>query len=134
MLVKDLMTVNPITVPPEEDVYYGFYLIKKHNIRQLPVVSNEGLIGIVTERDLRMLIEKPPVKIKSVMSTNLYTVTEDTTVESAANLIKARKINALPVVNDENTLVGIITVNDILGGILELMNANSKSSETSPSH
>lgn len=121
MTVKDLMTVNPVTVPEDEDVHYGFYLLKKNNIRQLPVVSNEGLVGIVTERDLRMLIEKPPVKIKSAMSTNMAIVAENTTLEAAAELIRERKINALPVIDAENRLVGIITVTDIIGGFLDMI-------------
>jgi len=122
MTVKELMTKNPITVSPEEDVNYAFYLLKKYDIRQLPVVSDEGMIGIVTERDLRMLIEKPPIKIRSAMSTNVFKVNEDTPAESAAKLIQERKINALPVVDDENQLVGIITVTDILGGLIKLIN------------
>lgn len=122
MTVKELMTKNPITVPPEEDVNYAFYLLKKYDIRQLPVVSDEGMIGIVTERDLRMLIEKPPIKIRAAMSTNVFKVNEDTPAESAAKLIQERKINALPVVDDENQLVGIITVTDILGGLIEMIN------------
>ncbi len=122
MTVKELMTKNPITVSPEEDVNYAFYLLKKYDIRQLPVVSDEGMIGIVTERDLRMLIEKPPIKIRSAMSTNVFKVNEDTPAESAAKLIQERKINALPVVDDENQLVGIITVTDILGGLIEMIN------------
>ena len=129
MTVKELMTNNLITVPPEEDVIYAFYLLKKHDIRQLPVVADEGLVGIVTERDLRMLIEKPPIKIRSAMSTNVFKVNENTPAESAAQLIREKKINALPVVNDENQLVGIITVTDILGGLIDMIDSDgSKSS------
>lgn len=126
MEVKELMTKNLVTVQPDEDVNYAFYLLKKYDIRQLPVVSSEGLIGIVTERDLRMLIEKPPIKIRSAMSTNVFKVSDNTSAVSAARLIQERKINALPVVNDENQLVGIITVTDILGGLIELLNGDLK--------
>lgn len=120
MLVKNCMTKKPVTISPEEDVQFGFYLLKKHDVKQLPVTDNGNLLGIITERDLRMVIEKGyGIKIESTMSTNLYTVKENTSIESAAKLIQERKFNALPVINNNNKLVGIITVTDILGGILE---------------
>ena len=118
MNVKDIMTTNPVTVPPDEDVYYAFYLLKKHNIRQLPVVSDNTLIGIVTERDLRMLIERPPVKIRSAMSTNVFNIDENASLITAARQIQERKINALPVLSGDNRLVGIITVTDVLSALI----------------
>ena len=121
MTVSELMTKNPITVSPDEDVNFGFYLLKKHDIRQLPVVENDKLLGIVTERDLRMLIEKPPIKIRSAMSTNIYKVTENASVQTAARIVQEKKINALPVLNDANKIVGIITVTDILEGLLQML-------------
>lgn len=119
MLVKDCMTKDPISISETEDVQYGFYLMKKHNIRQLPVTNNGYILGIVTERDLRMLIEKEyGIKIESAMSTNLKTVPESYSIEAAAEIIHDNKINALPVVNEKDILVGIITVTDILEGLL----------------
>lgn len=118
MTVKQIMTRNPVTVPPDEDVYYAFYLLKKHDIRQLPVVSDNELLGIVTERDLRMLIERPPVKISSAMSTNVVKIDENESLIAAARQIQEKKINALPVLSGDNRLVGIITVTDVLSALI----------------
>ncbi len=122
MLVKDCMTRDPITISETEDVQYGFYLMKKHNIRQLPVTNNGYILGIVTERDLRMLIEKEyGIKIESAMSTNLQTITEKDCVETAARIIHDYKFNALPVVDKKDILVGIITVVDVIEGLLNII-------------
>jgi CBS domain-containing protein len=122
MLVKDCMTKDPITISAREDVQYGFYLLKKHNIRQLPVTNNGYILGIITERDLRTVIEKEyGIKIESAMSTNLQTITEDDPLETAAKIIHDKKYNALPVVNKKDILVGIITVTDVIEGLLNII-------------
>ncbi|NIP31004.1 MAG: CBS domain-containing protein [Candidatus Dadabacteria bacterium] len=122
MLVKECMTKDPITISLKEDVQYGFYLLKKHNIRQLPVTNNGYILGIVTERDLRMLIEKEyGIKIESAMSTNLKTISQDKSIETAAQIIHDNKFNALPVVDGKDMLVGIITVTDVLQGLLKVL-------------
>lgn len=132
MLVKDCMTKNPITISEHEDVQYGFYILKKHDIRQLPVTNNGNILGIITERDLRMVIEKEyGIKIKSAMSTNLQTITKEDSVEKAAQIIHDNKYNALPVVDKEDMLVGIITVTDIIEGLLNVIN-NEKNVKVKP--
>lgn len=122
MLVKDCMTKDLITISAREDVQYGFYLLKKHNIRQLPVTNNGNILGIITERDLRMIIEKEyGIKIESAMSKNLQTIIEDDSIETAAKIIHDNKYNALPVVNKKDILVGIITVTDVIEGLLNII-------------
>ncbi|HSG32729.1 MAG TPA: CBS domain-containing protein [Thermodesulfobacteriota bacterium] len=123
MLVKECMTKDPITISTDEDVQYAFYILKKHDIKQLPVTNNGYILGIVTERDLRMLIEKEyGIKIESAMSTNLQTISEDDRIEKAAQIIHYKKYNALPVVDNTDKLVGIITVTDIIEGLLTIIN------------
>lgn len=123
MLVKECMTKDPITISTDEDVQYAFYILKKHDIKQLPVTNNGYILGIVTERDLRMLIEKEyGIKIESAMSTNLQTISEDDRIEKAAQIIHYKMYNALPVVDNTDKLVGIITVTDIIEGLLTIIN------------
>ena len=98
MLVKDCMTKDLITISAREDVHYGFYLLKKHNTRQLPVTNNGYILVIITERDLRMVIEKEyGINIESTMSKYLHTITEYDAIETAAKIIHDNKYNALPV-------------------------------------
>lgn len=123
MLVKDCMTAKPITIEPTEDVQYAFFLLKKHEIKQLPVIEDGKLIGIITERDLRMVIEKEyGIKIRSAMSTNIQTINENDNLEIAAETLIKRNFNALPVLDDKGELVGIIAATDIISGLLNIIN------------
>jgi acetoin utilization protein AcuB len=132
MLVKDCMTKDPITISTTEDVQYGFYLLKKHDIRQMPVTNNGNILGIITERDLRMVIEKEyGINIESAMSKNLQTIIEDDSIETAAKIIHDNKYNSLPVVDKGGQLVGIITVTDVIEGLLNIIN-NEKHIEVKP--
>jgi CBS-domain-containing membrane protein len=122
MFVKDCMTPNPITVAPDEDVKNAFNLLNIHAFRQVPIVKDEQLVGIVTDRDLRVAVtrENHPV-VANVMSPKPVTISEDSTIEEAAQIICGHKFNALPVLSKKGKLVGIITVTDILNGLLNLL-------------
>ena len=123
MLVKDFMTSNPMTVAPGDDIKVVFSEFLDNEIRQAPVAELEKLVGIVTDRDLRMaLIENkstPALTVNSVMTKDPVSVTEDTTIENAARIIIEKKYNALPVVNNENQLTGILTTTDIIKGFID---------------
>ena len=121
MLVKNCMSTYPVTVTPEKEVKDAFHLLKKHSIRQVPVVKDGKLLGIVTDRDLRVALVRPELTVEAFMSTDPVTVIEDSTVEEAARIIRSRKFNALPVASKKGELVGIITVTDILDGLLNLL-------------
>lgn len=132
MLVKNWMKRNPITVEPEMGVKSAFSLLKKHGIRQLPVVKDGVLVGIVTDRDLRKPEPAVPslwdesyriedsFRVGDIMNMEVITVTEDTPIEEAASLLLKHKINGLPVISRAGKLSGIITTSDILGAFLRL--------------
>lgn len=121
MLVRNCMTPDPVTIEPEENVRDAFYLLRKHGFRQFPVVRDGRLIGIVTDRDLRLALFRPELKVADVMTQRSITVSEDTTLEKAARIIRDKKFNALPVISRDGRLVGILTVTDILDGFLNLL-------------
>jgi len=127
MLIKDCMTFCPLSVPPDTDVKVTFNLLKERGFRQFPVVKDSRLVGIVTDRDLRAAIaQENPLIVADVMSPNPVTISEDKTVEEAAQIIHDRKFNALPVISTRGELVGIITVTDILNGLLNLLGFHRK--------
>jgi acetoin utilization protein AcuB len=121
MYVRNCMTLDTISIKPSEDVNFAIHLLKKHGFRQLPVIKNDLLLGIVTDRDLRGVLNQPNLPIESVMTPQPITISEDATVESAAQIIRSRKINALPVISKGDKIVGIITVTDILDGLINLL-------------
>jgi acetoin utilization protein AcuB len=129
MQVADYMHTTPITVPPEETMRRASERMWSNNIRHLPVVNATGkLVGILTDRDIRQasasnephlatyewtaLLEK--LTVQEVMTRQVTTVRRHTPVTEAAQLLVEKKFGCLPVVRDENTLEGIITVTDLL--------------------
>jgi IMP dehydrogenase len=109
------MIVNPITLNPENRIFEALKLVKEKKISGLPIVDKSGkLKGILTNRDIRFT-SNVEQKIKDLMTTkNLITVRENITMEEAKKLLHINKIEKLPVVNDENLLIGLITLKDIM--------------------
>lgn len=109
------MILDPVTLKVDATVRDAHHLMRTHKIGGIPVVDdNMQLIGIATNRDLRFEANygKP---IKEVMtSENLITAPAGTTLDQARDILQQHKIEKLPVVDDHNTLVGLITYKDIL--------------------
>ncbi len=124
MLIREIMTPNPVTISPDESIDDAFQTLLKKRFRQAPVVENGKLVGIVTDRDLRMAIFQSYVgsslNVRDVMRFDPITISADAEVEKAARIICEKKFNALPVVSATGGLVGIVTTTDILKGILNL--------------
>ncbi len=108
------MIIDPVTLPKDAKVIDAKNNMREHSIGGIPIVDdNHKLIGIVTNRDLRF--EKNDDRpISEVMtSSNLVTVGEGTSLQQAEVILQENKIEKLPVVDKENTLVGLITFRDI---------------------
>ncbi len=118
------MTPNPVTITPDESIDDAFQTLLKKRFRQAPVVEGGKLVGIVTDRDLRMAIFQSYVgsslNVRDVMRFDPVTISADAEVEKAARIICEKKFNALPVVSGTGGLVGIVTTTDILKGVLNL--------------
>ena len=135
MLVKGWMTNNLITVSEDTPMMRASIIMKENNFRCLPVLDKKGkLVGIVTDRDLRdaspskattldvhelnYLIST--ISLKDIMSRDPVYVRPDETVEFAAILMLENKISSLPVINDNNNLIGIITQTDIFKALINI--------------
>ena len=118
MLVRNCMTKRPITVGPEEPLAAARALLDTHTIRQLPVVSDETLVGIVTDRDLRSARAKAR-RVGDVMTAKVQVIAPEMFVDEAARRLRRRRIGALPVV-DNGRLVGILTTADVLDAFVDL--------------
>ena len=127
MLVENWMSKDVVTVDVNDSMQDGTRLLKKHNIRGLPVIENGKLVGIVTDRDLKRasasdattleihellyLISK--IKVKEIMTKNPITLSVDSTIDEAAEVLLDNKITGAPVIDDSGKVVGIITQTDI---------------------
>ena len=109
------MILDPVTLPVDAVVKDALMLMKEYGIGGIPVVkNNKELVGIVTHRDLRFErnMDKP---ISEVMTRdNLITSREFISFEIAAEILQKHRIEKLPVVDDHNRLVGLITYKDII--------------------
>jgi acetoin utilization protein AcuB len=123
MKVKNWIHGKPITIGRLVLVQDAVELMKKHNIRHLPVIEDDELVGFVTESDLKQfsfpsMVEDIPVH--QVMITNPITISVNTGIDVAAKIIHDNKIGGLPVLND-GRLVGVITASDVLSAFIEVM-------------
>ena len=128
MTVAELMTANPVTVAPSDTLETAHRKMEAGGFRQIPVVDQNKLVGILTDRDTRQhLGQLAHTRVDAVMSRHPFSVHASTPVERAAHLLAANKISSLPVV-DDNRLVGIITASDMLRALEALLGASSPNS------
>lgn len=105
---------NPFSLTPEHHVYDAEALMAKYRISGVPIVDEDKkLVGILTNRDLRF-VHDFAIKIKEVMThEQLVTAPVGTTLQEAEVILQKHKIEKLPIVDESNTLKGLITIKDI---------------------
>jgi acetoin utilization protein AcuB len=135
MLVRDRMSTPAVTVRANTPFQDALKVMRDRHFRRLPVVNKKGkLVGIVSERDLlhaapssatslsvwevHYLLAK--LQVKEIMTKEVITTTPDTPVEDAARLMVTHKIGGLPVVDEHNDVVGVITETDIFETFVEM--------------
>jgi IMP dehydrogenase len=107
------MIQNPITLSPHQTVREALEVMRKYSISGIPIVNQENLVGILTNRDLRFQ-PNLDLHISKVMTTgNLITVPVGTTLEEAEVILQKHRIEKLPVVDKNGKLRGLITFKDI---------------------
>ncbi len=128
MLVRDLMTEAPETIDAEQRVADAAFVMRTRNIRHLPVVRDGKLVGMLSDRDVfgwltpRIATEDEQegeaeslyYLIEDVMSDAPAVIESGAPAWEAADLMVARRISALPVVDGEGALVGIVSVVDFV--------------------
>jgi len=139
MLVKNWMSKNVITVYVDDTMQDAMKLLKEHDIRMLPVMKKNRLVGIVTDRDLKqasasdattlevheLLYLLTKIKVKDIMTKDPITVPPDYTVEETAQVLLENKISGAPVVDDSGQIVGTITQTDLFRVLISLTGVGS---------
>jgi acetoin utilization protein AcuB len=135
------MASPAVTIAPDTPFQDAVRLMREHGFRRLPVVSKHGeLVGIVSERDLLHAAPSPAtslsvwemnyllwkLKIDELMTHKVVSVSPDTPIEEAAHLMVDRKVGGLPVVDDQNHVVGVITETDIFRAFVEMLGSGEK--------
>ena len=130
MIAKNFMRHPVFTIAPDAGLDRALVIMRTQRIRHLPVVdANHEMIGLITDRDLRISMEElqgpsnspkglylPALtKVKSVMKTNVITAHLETPAAEATKKMLDNKIGCLPVLeNGSNKVIGIITETDML--------------------
>ncbi len=139
MLVRKWMTPNPHRVQASDPISEAIRVMKENNIRHLPVMEGDRLVGIVSDRDLKefnpskattldvyelhYLLSKATVA--DAMRKDPLRVAPDDTIEKAALLMHDNKIGCLPVVEADGTLVGILTQEDVFEALVRVTGART---------
>jgi len=114
--IEECMAPTPIVIAPDEPSTAARELMAANHVRHLPVVSDEELVGLVSIRDLDLLDQilfDRPVKVRDVMTKEVYAVSPDTNLRTVALQMHARKIGSAVVV-DGTKVVGVFTTVDAL--------------------
>src|SRR5690606_33549528 len=134
------MTPNPYTASPDTTIVDALKLTRSHRVRHLPVCDGGKLVGIVTDRDLRLAM--PPIwaeerdelkqqlhtrHVSEVMIREIITADPVMPIEEAARLLYENRIGCLPIMEDD-ALVGILTETDLLRALVELFGTQQPSS------
>ena len=140
MLIENWMTKDVVTTTPETSMMKASKIMKEKGISRLPVVDEKGvLVGIISDRDVKdaspskattldmheLYYLLSEIKIKDIMTKKVVTIKTGETVDTAAAIMLEHKIGGMPVVDQANKVVGIVTDSDIfkvlvrITGVLE---------------
>lgn len=129
MLVEEIMNKEVIIISPEDSIHTALGMVKEHQIRHLPVVDGEHLVGVISDRDLKgatpsVLLECHDIeilkrtKVKEIMTERVLTAHPLDGVDEAARIMYEYRIGCLPVVRG-GKLIAIVTETDILRTLVE---------------
>jgi CBS domain-containing protein len=119
MQIANWMTHDPVCITHQDTLARAKELMDAGQFRRLPVIDNDKLVGIVTERDLRQHWDYlDSTKVDAAMTPDPVTITPRVTAEDVARLLLQHKIGGLPVV-ENGKLVGIVSTSDLLQSVLE---------------
>jgi len=121
MLVRDYMSHHPVMIHAQDDYISACKVMEQHALHHLLVLDDhEHLVGIVADHDLQVAATHYLhclVEVSEVMHRGVVTIAPDMPLDTAALLMANHHIGGLPVVNDDDTVVGIITKSDIFKSI-----------------
>lgn len=134
MLIREVMKSPVITIPDNTSLKDTYALMQERHIRHLPVTRGGSLVGVITDRDLRLATshlakggpKHPETSVSQVMASPPLTADPDEPVEEAAMLMRRKKIGCLPVLED-GQVIGIVTAIDLMDAIVRLLGVEKPS-------
>ena len=132
--VEEFTTPDPITADESVMVDDLRLLMEKHGIRHLPIVRGREVVGVVSDRDVRIFsglsaAEKFQVQASDIMAENPLCVTAGTPLDEVAYRMSERKVGSVIVKDDEGDLLGIFTATDALNALIEIVRESRTETE-----
>lgn len=121
--VEEFTSPAPVTIPPGARVEDAFELMRRAEVRHLPVEDKGAIVGIISDRDLRPFLARgwgTPITVDLVMQTSVVGVNLNTPLCEAAFVMAHNKVGSLLVMDDASEVVGIFTTVDALNALIEL--------------
>jgi acetoin utilization protein AcuB len=133
MLVRDIMRSPAVAVSADTTLENAYRTMREKGIRHLPVLDDGKLVGVITDRDLRLATSvlvpnpfSPGSRVSGVMCSRPLTADPSDPVEDAARVMRERKIGCLPVL-DDGRLIGIVTGLDLLDALIRMTGVDKPS-------
>ncbi len=133
--VREVMSTPAVCIDSQSDIPSAHLLMLETGVRRLPVLDDGELVGIITLGDVRGASPSEvsslnrseldylthQIRVQRIMSRDVVTVTPETSLADAAQLMIERRISGLPVVSEEGRIVGMITESDIFRTMIEML-------------
>lgn len=117
--VRDQMTRDVVTVPPQMPLGEARQLLAESHLRCLPVVEEGRLVGLLLQSDPRLASARADLPVQDVMAPATASIGPKVRIEQAARLMLEHDIRGLPVVDQEGTLLGVLTTTDLLAAMVK---------------
>lgn len=130
--VEEFTTPDPITANGDMAIEDLRQLMEEHGIRHLPVVRGDTVIGVISDRDVRLVsglsaAEKLQVSAADIMAADPVTVRATTPLDEVAYVMSDRKVGSVIVLDEDGRLFGIFTATDALNALIEIVRDSSAS-------
>ena len=132
--VEEFTTPDPVTSTEDANVDELLRLMKENGIRHLPILRREQVVGVISERDLKVIAgldfkEKSLLRASDIMATDPVSVSSETPLDEVAFEMSNKKIGSV-IVNEGNSFLGIFTVTDALNALIEIAREEQLSADT----
>lgn len=140
MYVKNRMVTDVITVFPDASLTLAFQIMVEKGCSQLPVIKNKKLVGMITDQvlaqfspskattlsiyEMNYVLSKTTCESIMIKINDLITCSPDMLIEDLAVLVNEKDVNAVPVIDEQGQLEGIITKSDIIAAFIEIVGTN----------
>lgn len=130
--VEEFTTPDPVTATEDMGIDELRRLMEEHDVRHLPIVRGDAVVGIISERDVRLVsgltaAQKFQVRAADIMADNPVTVSASKPLDEVAYTMSANKLGSVIVNDQAGRLLGIFTATDALNALIEIIRSNKVS-------